>query len=154
MVFERHHHAALFGLGNAFLDALDAPFKTVVLGAPGQNRLDATRFHQIIEILDGVPAAGVKPDARHAQFVGDLKTLVRVLDLFLAVGGIGQHEVLVNGKADQTNAVAKGVPLELPPLKLMELPVAVPVPRLLSAATDRMPELRLMGAVKCAPLTA
>jgi hypothetical protein len=60
VVFQRHDDAALFGFGNAFLNALEAPFKTVVLSATGQNRLAAARFHQIVEVLDGVPAAGVE----------------------------------------------------------------------------------------------
>src|SRR5206468_565301 len=105
--------AAMLGFGDALLDALEAPFETIILGVTGQNRLDAARFHQLVEILDRVPPPGVEPDARHTQFVGDLEALVCVLDLPLPFSRIGLHKVLVNRQADRSNAVMKRMALKL-----------------------------------------
>jgi len=67
VIFQRHDHAALFGFGNAFFDALDAPFETIVLRAAGDDGLDAARFHQVIEILDGVQRPELRRMARHTS---------------------------------------------------------------------------------------
>src|ERR1043166_446080 len=113
MVFQRHHHPALFGFGDAFLDALDAPLESIILRMAGQDRLDPTRLHQVIETLDCAPAAGVEADAGYSQFVGDLQALVSMLDLFLPFCRVRLHEVLMNRKADRGDTVAKGVAFEL-----------------------------------------
>ena len=72
------------------------------------------RLHEIVEVFDGVPTAGIEADAGHAQFVGDLNALVRVLDLLLPVlgcwlvGASRVDKILVNAEANEADAIAEG----------------------------------------------
>ncbi len=113
MVFQRKHHAALGGLGQAFLDRVDAPLESVVQRVARQQRLLAAQLHQLVERLHRAPTAGVEPDARDAHAVCQVDALLRVLNVFVAHSGIGIDKVLVNRQADQVDAVRERVPLEL-----------------------------------------
>ena len=83
MIFQGKHHAAGLGLGQTLLDGFEAPVEAFVLSVAGQHRLEAAGLHQVIETGERVPAPGIQPDARHAEFVRDLQALVRMFDLRL-----------------------------------------------------------------------
>ena len=113
MILEGHDHPALFCFGDAFFNAFDAPFEAIVLGAAGQNWLDAARLHEVIEILDCVPASRIQPNAGHAQFIGNLEALMGVLDLALPFGRILLYEILMDRQAYRRDAVAECMALQL-----------------------------------------
>ena len=103
------HRSALLRFTHARLQALDAPFETVIFGMAGKDGFDAAGFHEIVEVFDGIPAAGIDADARDAQFVGDIEAFESVIDFFLTIGGVGLDEILVNGQADERDTVPEGM---------------------------------------------
>ena len=78
----------------------------------GLERHCRTAFHEFIEGFNRVPPAGVEADAWDAKFVRDLNAFDGVINVFLTFGGVGRDEILVNGKADEIDAVQDGVALE------------------------------------------
>ncbi len=113
MVFEGEVHSAFLSLGEALLDAVDAPAETIVLGIALQDRFLATQFHQARKALHRTPTSGVQAYAGNTHLVSQLDALLCVLHIALTGLGIRGNEVLVDGEADKIHPVEKGVPLEL-----------------------------------------
>ena len=84
VVLEREHDTRLLGRGQAGLDRPDAPVEGLVLRVPGERRLVALHLHQVVEGLDGLPAAGVQPHAGAAELRGELDAVLRVIDVLSA----------------------------------------------------------------------
>ena len=113
MILESQMDAMLLGLGQALLDGIDAPLETFVEGVPGEDRFLSTQFHEVIEVAGGSPATRVEPDGRYPHLVRESDAFFGVLDVLLAGAGIGRDEVLMNGEADQVDAIEESVTLEL-----------------------------------------
>src|SRR5690242_3827472 len=112
MVFERQDHAALLGFGDALFNAFDAPFEPFILGMTWENRLDASRLHQVIKIFNRIPTTRIKANTGYPQLVGNLDTFMGMLNVFLSLRWIGLNEILVDGHAHQGDTVTKRMPLE------------------------------------------
>ena len=113
VVFEAHRHAALFGRGQALLEAVDDPLEALFIGMAFGGFLHAAMGHQIVKILAGAPGAGLDAHGGDAERVGLFEAEDRVFDVFAALVGIGREEGLVSGKTVQIQAVREGVSLEL-----------------------------------------
>jgi hypothetical protein len=113
VVLQGEHHTGGLGVGQAGLDAVDAPLEGVLVGVALDRRLVALDLHQVVERLDGVPAPGVEPDRRHAEPGGERDALLRVVDRGLALRRVGRHEVLVNREHRQRQPVDERRSLEL-----------------------------------------
>ena len=113
VVLQRKHHAALGGLGQAFLDRVDAPLESLVQRVARQQRFLAAQLHQLVERLHRAPTAGVESDARDAHAVSQVDALLRVLDVFIAHGGIGIDEILMDRQADQVDAIGERMSFKL-----------------------------------------
>lgn len=109
MVFQREDDTFFLGVPEAFLNGLDDPPEALVLSVAGEYRLHATVFHEFVERLGGVPAAGVEADAGNAEFVGDVDAVECAGDLAGAVASVGVNKVLVDGKAYEIDAVDERV---------------------------------------------
>ena len=96
MVFQGENHATLCSQIKALLDRVNAPFKSFILGVPGEDRLFAAGFHKIIEGLDRVPSAGIKPDARNPHLIRQFNTLEGVIDVPLPLLRLWIHKILVD----------------------------------------------------------
>ena len=111
LVLEAEDHAALFGDGEDLLVGLDDPTVGVLLVESLDRFLDAALGHQVVEILRGTPGAGVDPHGRDAEGVGLLDAVGGVLDLCVALFGVGIEEALVGRVAHEIDAQQKGVAL-------------------------------------------
>src|ERR1043165_6762566 len=111
MIFQSEDDTALLSFGDAFLNALDAPFEAIIFSMAWKDWFNAEGFHEIVEIFDRVPTAGIESNTWHSEFISNLDAFVGVIDLLLAFRNIGVDEVLMDGQADQIDAVMKCVPL-------------------------------------------
>jgi len=112
VIFQPEDYAAFLSSQQAFLDALDDPSETVVIGISGQARLDTAVLHQLVEAFSGSPSAGVNANYRYAELVGQLNTFDGVVNVFLPSCFVGRDEALMRGHAAQVNAVDKRTAFE------------------------------------------
>jgi hypothetical protein len=110
---EPENHAALLGLEQALLDAVDDPLEAVFFGVAGQDRLDAAIGHQFVEVPARAPSAGVEADDRNAESVSGLNLPQRQVDVLLAFLFIWRDEPLMCRHTAEIQAVDECVTFDL-----------------------------------------
>src|SRR5262245_53348723 len=112
MVLQAQEHAALLGRLQTSAQAINDPLETILIRVTFDRRLDATVFHQLVEILARVPGPCIDAHGGNAKLVSELDAMNRVIDILLPLGRIGIKKSLMDRQTAQIEAEKKGPAFE------------------------------------------